>query len=37
VLPAVNFDNQTALAANEVDNEWTNRLLPNELTTIDCA
>jgi hypothetical protein len=35
VLAAVDFEDQSFLAADKINNISTNRLLPNELVTVD--
>jgi hypothetical protein len=37
MLPAVNFDNESALPANKVDNESPDRLLTDKLATAHCS
>jgi hypothetical protein len=35
VLPAIDFNDQSALAANKIDHVWTDRFLAHELVAIN--
>ena len=34
VLPAVDFDNESMFAADQIDGVWADRLLPDELVAL---
>jgi len=37
MLAAIDFDDQPSFTADEVDNKFSDRLLPDELMTIDAT
>jgi hypothetical protein len=37
MLPAINLDDEALLAAHEIDNEWSDRLLTDELEAAESA